>query len=571
MKYEIEEEKEIINVDSEDEESLNDGQSEDGSVDVENEEDSDEEDDYEDADFQLKNDDNNLDKEILDCDETSLGEEVEESESSEEENEEDSVKENEVESKEESESEEESEQESEEEECADMFIVDPDEKAYGSLVKTAKNPEFETVLKMTIDQLVQTAHVTSPKGRKSVFKVTDREEREKLREVIKKKGKGWSWILRQPKKTSKGCTGKGFAEGFSPHPSSDDESIAPEKAKKVVEKSNSKDDKKKNQKKKLNELGKVSRTTGKGDSGASKAVGSSLKKGKQKKVDVDFEEKHCSGKDGEEEDDEDSLFGDVEMKASLKKQVEEKAHPLVPVYVSPPFFDAVAGKYVWIVIYGKPLNTFYAKAEHQRTVIEYLHKRKKLGNVNNTPNWIKSIDDTKIRGAEHGLKSEWYKTKGGNTTELISFVLALPKAEEHTFHEVLSDICENYFGKVFKARKTNSAGELCLSYAESLVDPNRPDKGLYNWLLNAKGKKDPVVAAQVMTKELDDHFKGGPAYHYDVSLDKMLVDWDIKQFLQDHVGINSWEDLDEAGRIACFRDYPTRELPQWDLIMEESY
>ena len=49
---------------------------------------------------------------------------------------------------------------------------------------------------------------------------------------------------------------------------------------------------------------------------------------------------------------------------------------------------------------------------------------------------------------------------------------------------------------------------------------------------------------------IDDHFKGGPAYHYDVALDKFMVNFNIKEFLNNHVGINSWDDLDEDGRKA---------------------
>ena len=56
-----------------------------------------------------------------------------------------------------------------------------------------------------------------------------------------------------------------------------------------------------------------------------------------------------------------------------------------------------------------------------------------------------------------------------------------------------------------------------------------------------------------MTKELDALFKGGSTYHYDVSLDKTMVDWDIKQFLQDYVGINSWDDLDDYARAGCYK------------------
>ena len=151
------------------------------------------------------------------------------------------------------------------------------------------------------------------------------------------------------------------------------------------------------------------------------------------------------------------------------------------------------------------------------------------------------------------------------------FVVAVPEDEGDTFHDVLKDIIEHYFMKVFKTRKQNPPGDAALSFAESMSDPNRPGTGLYNWLVTAKGKKDPEAAARVMTKEIDDHFKGGPAYHYDISLDKFMVDFNIKEFLNNHVGINSWDDLDEDGRKACFREYPKRNLPDWDLMLQEAY
>ena len=74
-----------------------------------------------------------------------------------------------------------------------------------------------------------------------------------------------------------------------------------------------------------------------------------------------------------------------------------------------------------------------------------------------------------------------------------------------------------------------------------------------------------------MTAEIHDHYKGGPSYHWDVPLDKFMVDYDIKQFLIEHVGCTGWDDLDDAIKTACFRDYPKRKLPQWDDIIEESY
>ena len=78
-------------------------------------------------------------------------------------------------------------------------------------------------------------------------------------------------------------------------------------------------------------------------------------------------------------------------------------------------------------------------------------------------------------------------------------------------------------------------------------------------------------AADVITEELDAHFKDGYTLNFDVPLNKLMVDWDIKEFLKTHVGINSWEDLAEEDKRKCYRDYPKKSLPDWDKIQQESY
>jgi hypothetical protein len=276
-----------------------------------------------------------------------------------------------------------------------------------------------------------------------------------------------------------------------------------------------------------------------------------------------------SGKDLGDDDSVD--FGDPTMLDNLNKQVKEDSRNLFSVFVSPAFQDVIGEKLVHCISFGKPNATFYLKAPHQKAVLTWLHSKKKLGNVNHVPKWIETLEDIKVRNIEHGPESKWYKTKKGNTTEIIFFVVAIPEDEGDTFHDVLKDIIEHYFMKVFKTRKQNPPGAAALSFAESLSDPNRPGTGLYNWLVTAKGKKDPEAAARAMTKEIDDHFKGGPAYHYDVSLDKFMVDFNIKELLNNHVGINSWDDLDKDGRKVCVREYPKRPLPDWDLMLQEAY
>jgi hypothetical protein len=74
-----------------------------------------------------------------------------------------------------------------------------------------------------------------------------------------------------------------------------------------------------------------------------------------------------------------------------------------------------------------------------------------------------------------------------------------------------------------------------------------------------------------MTEEIHDHFKDGFSFQFDTPLNKFMVDFDIKQFLTDRVGVTSWEDLDEDTKQFCFKDYPRKSLPDWDGIVQEGW
>ena len=482
------------------------------------------------------------------------------------------------------------------------YLDDFDKEEYGAVVETDTNPDFDDIVDMILHKKVTTAHVTSPSGRKIVYHIGKAAERKKLRRIFAKiteEHEDYSWVLRNKTESKKEKASRGsFSEGFNPAPSSEEESsdeevedednaakskLARKKnattettagckpTKRTGKKEIDDDDEEKVKRKKPN--GTSMKNTAKNPKGngeksvnsRKKTGGNNSKTGKPiKKNDLDGSEKDLS-------DDDSVDFGDPTMLDNLNKQVKEDSRSLFSVFVSPQYHDVIGEKLVHCVSFGKPNATFYLKAPHQKAVLTWLHSKKKLGNVNHVPKWIETLEDIKVRNIEHGLESKWYKTKKGNTTEIIFFVVAIPEDEGDTFHDVLKDIIEHYFRKAFKTRKQNPPGEAALAFAQTLSDPSRPGTGLYNWLVTAKGKKDHEAAARAMTKEIDDHFKDGPAYHYDVFLDKFMVDFNIKEFLNNHVGINSWDDLNEAGRKACFKEYPKRFLPDWDLMLQEAY
>jgi hypothetical protein len=308
----------------------------------------------------------------------------------------------------------------------------------------------------------------------------------------------------------------------------------------------------------------------KGSKKKGKGGKSTKKKTMKNKDDDDSGKGGSDSNDDDDDDDVDDCFGD-NLKACLDKQVQDKSQRRVSVFVSNMFYNTAKDDVVKSVTCDRPGKTFYAKAEHIKMLMRARHEKMMIGNVNKPVEWIDSIKDIKIRKEEHGRESKWRRTGGkGNTTEVVTFVVSVPADEEEQLRIVIENIFNEYFLKIFKKRTHNSAGELALAYAQSLPTDG-PSGGLYNWLVNAKGGGDEEKTMQVMTEELHNHWKDGVAYHYDVPLDKFMVDYDIKEFIVNYVGCDSWNELTDEMKKACYRDYPRRALPDWNSIVEESY
>ena len=78
-------------------------------------------------------------------------------------------------------------------------------------------------------------------------------------------------------------------------------------------------------------------------------------------------------------------------------------------------------------------------------------------------------------------------------------------------------------------------------------------------------------AADVMAQELHDHYRDGYTLQYDVPLNKLMVDYDIQEFIMNYVGGNSWDDLSQEDKRKCYMDYPEKRLPDLDAIEQERY
>ena len=172
-----------------------------------------------------------------------------------------------------------------------------------------------------------------------------------------------------------------------------------------------------------------------------------------------------------------------------------------------------------------------------------------------------------MRSKEYGDESIYRKTSSNNTIDLISFVHVVPNDDAESFVELFEKRLK-FFYDVCKKRKTNAIGMNALQFIQNL--PTGDDAGLGKWVLD-RADRDVDKAAKLIADDIDDYYGGGYSLQYDVSLNRYMVDYDIKMFLTTYIGIASWDDLSEADKKKCYRDYPKKLLLKWNTIEREGY
>ena len=105
---------------------------------------------------------------------------------------------------------------------------------------------------------------------------------------------------------------------------------------------------------------------------------------------------------------------------------------------------------------------------------------------------------------------------------------------------------------VIKKHKANPAWELAVNYCLQLPQGS---SRLYSHLVS-EYNGDHAKTAKWMTKQLDMHFKNGHELHFEVSIDKFMVDWDIKQLLEKYLGCNGGTIWSLMAKNVCYKDFP---------------
>ena len=84
--------------------------------------------------------------------------------------------------------------------------------------------------------------------------------------------------------------------------------------------------------------------------------------------------------------------------------------------------------------------------------------------------------------------------------------------------------------------------------------------------------KSQDEAAEAMNGEIQHVFESGYTVSLKNPLDRLLVDSDIKEFLSNEVGYNSWKDMPKSAGKHVFKNLGgTKKLPDWNLIRKEPF
>ena len=147
--------------------------------------------------------------------------------------------------------------------------------------------------------------------------------------------------------------------------------------------------------------------------------------------------------------------------AAIKERIEITNKKKVDVSVYSTFYNKEKDTYLYVVIFGKSNKFFYMKPEHYRQIIEIVHEREMIGNVNRPLEWLSTIDTVKIGKKEYGEESLFHRTAKNNTSEQIMYVVTVSSKNQNNAFAIIKE-CTDYFFKVMASRKYNIAEKLAL-------------------------------------------------------------------------------------------------------------
>ena len=270
-------------------------------------------------------------------------------------------------------------------------------------------------------------------------------------------------------------------------------------------------------------------------------------------------------------DDDDDIEAIVNAK-SIVMELAQDSSSKIDIYLSSPFYNSNDNTTSYIVIHGsagrKRTPFYFYKGDIQQSMAMAGEKKFKIRNIAcGAGRWTQYITNYKVRRNPHDEDGRYKRNEKGYPTEMFGYAVKVKGKLSND--DILREEMRRFSLFFQEPMKTESrALSKCQAVLKNLKESS--SSKLYQWLVEQKGGDDEK-AAQVMAKETSVWVRDGAIYHKKFSLDQFMVDYDIKQFLIDHLSCGGWEDLSDSDKKHCFKKYPRRQLPEWETVTKEDY
>ena len=164
-----------------------------------------------------------------------------------------------------------------------------------------------------------------------------------------------------------------------------------------------------------------------------------------------------------------------------------------------------------------------------------------------------------------------YKKRGNFVVPMIGFVVSAPTANEDQIQTRAEEYIQ-FLYHVMREYSTTDGGNYALEFIapNSTIGDDGEPADLYRALVKQATNTTHIAAS--MKSLLVNYWKPDLQFNVGVHFDKFFTDHDIKEFLENWVGYNSWEQVPQNARQACYKHkWKLRDIPAWNSIVRESY
>ena len=245
-----------------------------------------------------------------------------------------------------------------------------------------------------------------------------------------------------------------------------------------------------------------------------------------------------------------SIGGSIDL-TSFKAKVRERGAIGVKYHVSHPFTNPVDGSVHYMIVIQLPQALWYLRGDFFNIMFDMVYK-------DISHEWMKSFMVFNIRRSPYGPDELSRRTKPdgslGYAKQMIAYTLSLSKSAASISAKSITDS----FCKI----------EMIFTRISNVAD------AYFSWMsMNSPGlivhfekkQKDHGKIIEMIKKDFNSIFGKGRSTYYQTPLDKYFLDWDIKQFLQNKLGLNDWPE-DHLNQV--FARYPNKPPPNFNKIQE---